>query len=97
MNKDFISNNLCINLDEPVKMCFGSCFLEDSLQDNESDSSDFPNSIEKKTSNSFYTLNADDVISKRIAINLQDSLIPFFRDNYSFKFSQDIFHPPQFT
>ncbi|WP_235291224.1 hypothetical protein [Portibacter lacus] len=31
LNIEYISNQLCININEPELMCFGKCYLEDQL------------------------------------------------------------------
>jgi len=34
MNQDEIINNLCINKDKPIVMCFGQCYIDSQLQEN---------------------------------------------------------------
>ena len=31
LNKDYIAENYCVNKDQPITMCYGSCFLEKGL------------------------------------------------------------------
>jgi hypothetical protein len=32
LNKEFITENYCVNKDRPITMCYGKCFLERGMQ-----------------------------------------------------------------
>jgi len=32
LNKEYIASSLCVNIDRPITMCYGKCFLERSFQ-----------------------------------------------------------------
>lgn len=40
LNRDYIAEVLCINRDEPVKMCHGQCFLKQNLNVADSETQD---------------------------------------------------------
>ncbi|WP_162817858.1 hypothetical protein U0035_21210 [Niabella yanshanensis] len=42
LNRDYISNNLCVNRFDAVPLCKGSCYLEKQLSDNEQQQQDTP-------------------------------------------------------
>ncbi|WP_236979508.1 hypothetical protein [Membranihabitans maritimus] len=93
VNQDYIAENLCVYKITPEMLCYGSCFLEDALEKNAEDRQELPNSqLEDRQINLIdndyqpfvknYTLVRDD--------NFQ------YADQYTFLYSDNLFHPPKF-
>lgn len=42
LRKDYIQEFLCINNDQPITVCGGSCFLSQKIKESQSENSSFP-------------------------------------------------------
>jgi len=49
LNRDYISNNLCVNRFDAIPLCKGSCYLEKQLSDNEQQQQELPELKLKET------------------------------------------------
>lgn len=53
LNRDYISDNLCINRFDAIPLCKGSCYLEKQLSDNEQQQQD-QHDLKLKETSLFY-------------------------------------------
>src|SRR3954467_192611 len=93
INRDYISNNVCVNRFDKIPICKGQCYLGGKLKENEKQEKKFPDlkqkeiqlyHTEQQTFNAFYKNSADINIPSRYAVAL-----------YSSSFYASVFHPPQ--
>ena len=47
-NRDFIAEVFCINKDEPMVMCYGSCYINKTISDNQEKEQHTPNPVKQK-------------------------------------------------
>ena len=97
IHQDYIAEVLCINRDEPITMCNGSCYLKDRLQEaEEKEQEQIPEGLKQKVeilylSNLVMQLNDffDDADSVRRC--------PLNNESYHSSYHGSIFHPPKFS
>ena len=94
-NRDFIINNFCVNLKNPLIKCGGKCYLQKSLIESQTQEENIPNQTKEEKLNF-------DLISayKNILAANQHSVFQykkklFIKETYSFFYLKKIFHPPQ--
>ncbi|WKK81665.2 hypothetical protein [Marivirga arenosa] len=93
VNRDRLAELFCVNKDEPMTMCYGSCYLNDQLK----------KEAEKKSSekNTLTEQIQLDNSPKTLSIKVFNADIPnthFYPDYsniYKFLFEFDITHPPR--
>lgn len=94
-NRDFIAEVLCINKDKPMVMCYGSCYINKTIRDNQDKEQHTPNPIKQKKI---------DFIDQRVAIaafsrsNTPSGgkrLIAYRKSLSGMLLAYDIFHPPR--
>jgi len=91
--RDYISQNICINRFDAIPVCKGQCYLTKQLKENEKKEQDFPNlkqiEIQLFFQNNF-TFEFEETI---ITDNLN---APTYKGNFlSSEFLFSVFHPPQ--
>jgi len=94
IDRDYIINNECVQKDEVVNTCEGSCVLENALKEvNKSqETADYPVSKETKVYSDYITSTnhfAGLFHTPELDVSLERTSF-FIRESYS-----DIFHPPQ--
>lgn len=91
--RDYISQNLCINRFDAIPICKGQCYLNKQLKENEKKEQNFPNLKQKE----IQLFVENDFSFEFEKIIFQDRLItPTHRDKYlSSEFLFSVFHPPQ--
>lgn len=94
LNRTFITENFCQNIDQPQLMCYGQCYLEESIQKNQEQQQDIPNPIMEKNTNIVF-LPFDNQFA--ISDNKEEGNQPIFlfNDFYSFTHLYQVFHPPK--
>ncbi len=94
-NRDFIAEVLCINKDKPMVMCYGSCYINKTIRDNQDKEEHTPNPINQKKI---------EYIDQRIIITPlaftttpaeKKPLNAYHKNLLGKLFTHDIFHPPR--
>lgn len=95
LNKDFISNTLCINREKPEMLCNGKCYLMQEL--------------EKSTDSESDPANIQDIQPPVLQCEEVGLMVPsataehyapitgFVSTRYAFDWNGAIFHPPRFA
>ncbi|MBV6643802.1 MAG: hypothetical protein KI790_00045 [Cyclobacteriaceae bacterium] len=97
MRKDYISEVLCINRDNPITVCGGKCYLNIQLEKaNRSSEKQESKSIERQLEISFFSQELQTVSFSQIAGPLDQSYLFAFDSGGSRSFYGEIFRPPQF-
>lgn len=91
--RDYISQNLCINRFDAIPVCKGQCYLNKQLKENEKKEQNFPDLKQKEVQlfveNDFSFEFKKSTISEKLNS-------PNYKDNYlSSEFLFSVFHPPQ--
>lgn len=91
LNKDYIAEFLCINKDKPEMACGGKCHLMKQLEKQEKE---LPKGL--KISFEEYPIGFVKLYLKNSKVDLEHHAKQRFGEyqNYSFLFSEEIFHPP---
>lgn len=95
LNKDYIAQNVCVNRFEPIKMCSGVCYLEDTSisQDQNEDYTLRIPQVEKQQV--YLIVNLINVFKPVFVDQEEDVNQPRFRNlYYASSYLDDIFHPP---
>jgi len=94
LNRTFITQNYCQNIDQPQLMCHGKCYLETSIQQNQEQQQDVPNPVMEEKTNIVF-LPFDNQFS--ISNNQREGNQPIFQINdcYTFTHLYQVFHPPR--
>jgi hypothetical protein len=92
LNKEYISNVLCINKDKPALQCNGKCYFSKKLKSQEEKESNAPSQIK-----AVETVLFCDHHSLAIPINSQYQIVDlnseYFLNNY-LVYQSSVFHPP---
>ena len=97
VNYDYISEVLCINKDKPELQCNGKCHLKSELakvNDDSSTQDSKENTFGKRTLQVEFLENYNVNVSLRFNEVFLLEKNAFYCLNYSFLFSNSIFHPP---
>jgi len=97
VNYDYISEVLCINKDKPELQCNGKCHLKSELakvNDDSSTQDSKENTFGKRTLQVEFLENYNINVSLRFNEVFLLEKNAFYCLNYSFLFSNSIFHPP---
>ena len=94
INRNYISQNLCINRFDKIPTCKGQCYLGDKLKENEKKEQKLPNFKTKEVQLFHQSFKKID-ISLQINSVLVNDAIPFCLNDYSNNYLTSIFHPPQ--
>ena len=94
INRDYITENLCINRFDKIPTCKGQCYLGDKLKENEKKEQKLPNFKTKEVQLFHQSFKKID-ISLQINSVLVNDAIPFCLIDYSNNYLTSIFHPPQ--
>ena len=95
INRDYISENLCINRFDKVALCKGKCYLEGKLKANEKQEKKLPD-LQQKEAKLFCEENdliVDFSLMPSKFENSPNTSVDFSISN----FSASIFHPPPFA
>ena len=91
-NRDYYTQNFCINLDAGITQCRASCYLESLLEAENQQNSD-------ANLNTFKKFKIEEQTNKLIECNHTPDLSQFhffyYRNHYDFDFSDFVFHPPK--
>ncbi|MEQ9285862.1 MAG: hypothetical protein RIG77_03075 [Cyclobacteriaceae bacterium] len=90
LNKDYITNVLCINREKPITVCGGSCYLKKRLE-NEQSKKGTPERSGKRVALALYF---ERIRSVFIPKSLSAPHCEKPTAVYSFLYSKGIFHPP---
>ena len=94
LNRDYIACNLCINLNDPAAMCYGSCFLKKSLKANQEQEQKYPFAKKEERSNTVYLPIARSALCSFSSAQNHTQITGHPGSLYSFTYLTDIFHPP---
>ncbi len=94
INRNYISQNLCINRFDKTPTCKGQCYLGDKLKENEKKEQKLPN-FKTKEVQLFHQSSKKIDISLQINSVLVNDAIPFCLIDCSNNYLTSIFHPPQ--
>jgi hypothetical protein len=94
INRDYISENLCINRFDKIPTCKGQCYLGDKLEENEKKEQKLPN-FKTKEVQLFHQSYTKIDVSLYINSVLVNESLPFCLIDYSNNYLTSIFHPPQ--
>lgn len=95
INQDFIAEVLCINKEEPITMCYGSCYLTDQLQEQEEKEKQQAPTTQKERSETLFQPHSNDAT---IAATLFDEGTTQLQKNSHLipsDYIQQLFRPPQ--
>lgn len=97
VHQDLISTTLCLDRADPISMCYGSCYLEQSIKNNYTQHQEFPVAEKQAKSLSIHLF----TIQK---LSIEWELKPTFtalkdqwQGNYQFTFLNSIYRPPKFS
>jgi len=95
INKDFIVNKFCVNLNKPETKCGGKCYLKKSILDNHKEQKTIPNQTkEKKSALDLIPIEKTAFESFEVlALNPKQCLYAIVI--YPSSYLKEIFHPPQ--
>ncbi len=97
INKDFIVNNFCVNLNKPETKCGGTCYLKKSLIENQAQEERIPNQAkEKESSIDLLPISKSKSVNNDFSEHLNKN-DQYFINNYSFSYLKEIFQPPRLT
>ena len=92
MNKAYITENFCENIDEPDMCCEGMCHVEKQLEA-ESDKAESPNSTLKEKQETVHFFESNKIFAFESFENATTNNFFYLAIPLS-KTSTDIFHPP---
>ncbi len=92
MNKAYITENFCENIDEPDMCCEGMCHVEKQLKA-ESDKAESPNSTLKEKQETVQFFQSNKIFAFASCENRPTNIF-FYLQILLSKNSADIFHPP---
>jgi hypothetical protein len=97
VNRAYIAEVLCINKDKPMVMCYGSCYVNKTINDSHEKDQQVPNPVKEKKSEylnqirhtglHFSILQAPDNQNIRPFRDVLSGILPI----------HDIFHPPRLS
>jgi hypothetical protein len=92
LNRNYISNTLCVNRFEAIPICKGQCYLNKELKENEKQEQNFPD-LKQKESLLFYQ---DNEAPGFISFEHQtiDSHTIYKAAIHATTFHTSVFHPP---
>ena len=93
-NRDYISENICINRFDKIPVCKGQCFLNGKLQENQKQEQKLPD-LKGKEIQLF--CNAIDYAPANLPVFFQEYPKPAILPDFTLvrKLSTSIFHPPK--
>jgi len=94
INRADISQNLCVNRFDKVKLCKGKCYLEKDLKQNEKQQEKFPDLKLKEINLYCPTVSLENYFSDN-ALQLLPKVFKFEMNHYSSAQLTSIFHPPR--
>lgn len=95
LNRDYISQNFCINRESPTVLCSGKCYLDKTIAQNEDQEQNLPFS-KKEIQNIQPFLTVSIVaLPEAVEIPRTSKLIVGQAEIYAHLFAYSIFHPPQ--
>ncbi|MEO0722962.1 MAG: hypothetical protein AAFZ63_00380 [Bacteroidota bacterium] len=96
INQDFIAETLCVNIDEPILMCSGRCYLADQLKKaGEREEEQIPSSKKERLEVvQYHSKSAPDffLLANYYGRQLNPACAEVF---YTSSFVADIFRPPK--
>ncbi|MEQ9439101.1 MAG: hypothetical protein RIG62_08625 [Cyclobacteriaceae bacterium] len=91
LNRDYIANVLCINKDQPITVCEGSCYLAKRLKQQQQKEQSAPQ-VQLKD----YPIGWITLLRVQFSPLISEATIHGFHyDHYSFLGAISLFHPPQ--
>ena len=92
INKDYISEVLCVNRDEPEMHCNGECHLKSEIEKEEKSEKSPINTVKDK--NEIQLFSESNAVFSFSIEPLLIQPIPFYHSPFSVKHTVSIFHPP---
>lgn len=93
VQRDYISENLCINRFDAIPVCKGQCYLTKQLKENEKKEQNFPD-FKQKEIQLFFQNDLSFEFPRTIFENRLNTL--HYKDNFlSSDYLLSVFHPPQ--
>ncbi len=93
VQREYISQNLCVNRFDAIPICKGQCYLSKQLKENEKKEQNFPN-LKQKEIQLFFSVKISFDFDKKIFE--EESNAPIHKNNFlSSEFLFSVFHPPQ--
>ncbi len=98
INQDFIAKVLCVNKDEPIKMCNGKCYLSEQLKKaEEQEEKQAPTSKKDKLEVTYYYSKSSFEFSDCVDTYLSKINPASENELFTSSFISDIFRPPRFN
>ena len=95
LNQQYISVNLCVNINKPEVMCYGSCYLNKQLAKNKEQEKNFPflQGASKQANLLYYQITTFILVNnycrEKSQIHIGDDFIP------DFDYNARLLRPPQ--
>jgi hypothetical protein len=93
VQRDYISQNICINRFDTISLCKGQCYLSKQLKENEKKEQNFPD-LKGKEIQLFFQNNFTFEVPKTTIQDKLNALI-YTYNTLSSEFIFSVFHPPQ--
>lgn len=88
-NKNFISQTLCENKNDPEKDCQGKCQLKKSMEKEEK-----KNEVPTKVETAFYISDFPETLQRQPSKGSPSPSLSYYSLQYSLLLAASIFHPP---
>ena len=94
INRDYIAETLCVNKNEPITICGGTCYLSKSIKKaHDNPESDKPAQTKKQVTETLYCLSTFEFTCNQIQEATESKFI--YKETVTSSFPKDIFHPPR--
>ena len=94
INREYIAETLCINKDEPITICGGTCYLSKSIKKaHDNPESDKPVQHKKQVTEILYCLSSFEFTCDQTQEMNKSKFI--YKETVTSSFHNDIFHPPR--
>jgi len=95
VNRDYIAKHLCINRDLSELQCYGTCYLNKTIQESKEQEAQFPISDKEERTNTAYVFTNLDVHSD-VALSTKKNNFVSPNEDYKHLHFSDTFRPPDF-
>ena len=95
LNRNFISQTLCENRDNPEMKCNGVCYLTKVFTENENQKEQAPELTKEETTNVVFLLIKKNLLKIETTLVEETKLFSVVSNLYFFSYLKEVFHPPQ--
>ncbi len=92
-NRDYYTQNYCINLDAGITQCRASCYLQNLLEEKQQTDTEYHLKMVKKIETSELTNNSGGFLHYDEPSEKSNSII--YYHTYHFDYTDGVFHPPK--